>query len=205
MKKTIAILIFFISSYSSANNIVVPFEKNIQIKKNGEVYNQHDYGSGVRWNQDYIVSAKHVNFVQNSVYQCSKNCDLQFIKKNANNFIVPKWRDVKPHEFINIMGNSSNGKIVNAKGTVFQKDFYMNNDKVLNDLRNKNQKNSLLYATTAKIVHGQSGGPVIGVDGSVVGILIGETEVTNANGDKLMVSMFVPYSVIKQEWDKFQG
>lgn len=205
MKNVLLVCALIIPAMGFANSIAIPFDRSVKFKKNNETYVQHDYGSGVRWNKNYVVSAKHVSFVEGSVYKCSENCDLQFIEMKDSPFPVPEWRDSIPSEKIHVQGNTRSGKMANVNGQIINQKFYINGTKILNTLENSAQENSVVYATTAHIFHGQSGGPVIGEDGKVIGILVGETEVTNQAGKKFIVSVFVPKSVIEQEWKKFNN
>ena len=63
----------------------------------------------------------------------------------------------------------------------------------------------MVYASNAKVGEGQSGGPVVGEDGKVLGIIIGRTVLTSKSGEKFNSSVYIPYSVIKNEWEKFKG
>lgn len=203
MKNVLLFCALTIPAMGFANGIAIPFDRSIEFEKNNKTYVQHDYGSGVRWNKDYIVTAKHVSFVEGSIYQCSENCDLQFIKKSDNSKNIPEWREPITSENVVISGNHGYGRLIDSKGKTFHQDFFVNQGKVLNYLENERQKNSLVYATTAKVYPGQSGGPVTGEDNKVIGILIGETQVSDNKNRNFKVSIFIPYHVIKQEWIVF--
>ena len=89
-----------------------------------------------------------------------------------------------------------------GKGKVYQTPF-----------RNIKEDSGDLYGIhDAPVIKGMSGGPVIGSDGSIVGINEGYYAVTphdvpiqsDLRGAE-RVSIFVPYSLIAREWRKFQA
>jgi hypothetical protein len=154
-----------------------------------------DFGSGVQWNENYVVTAKHVNFVENSAYKCIDGCELQFVKHKATG-PIPVWRNLVPNESLTFVGvdhfnkfRADAGKDLNTK--VFTK------------------SNSVVQVNLANniTVGGMSGGPAFGSDGKVVGMLTGGVLTTDRKelkqfGDDL--SAFLTYDVIQQEWLKFQ-
>lgn len=205
MLKHIIGLMLLVSCVASAEEVYVKFEAIQTYEEGNRVLTEHDYGSGIRWNKDYVVTAKHVSFAQNSVYKCSDNCDLQFVKREiVGNGVVPEWRDSVAAEKVTIVGNSIDGKTVVSKGQDINRYFYVSAGKVESRPEKEEQRNAIVYASTAQIVHGQSGGPVLGDDGKVLGMLIGKTILTGKGGEKYTVSVYVPYSVIKAEWEKYK-
>jgi len=205
MLKHIIGLMLLVSFVASAEENYVKFEAVQTYEEGNRVLTEHDYGSGVRWNDDYVVTAKHVSFAQGSVYKCSENCDLQFVKRKiVGNGVVPQWRESVATEKVTIIGNSIGGKTVISKGQDINRYFYVASGKVESRPEKPNQENAIVYASTAEIVHGQSGGPVFGDDGKVVGMLIGKTILTGKEGKQYTVSVYVPYSVIKAEWEKYK-
>lgn len=205
MFKHIIGLMLLVSCVASAEENYVKFEAIQTYEEGDRVLTEHDYGSGVRWNNDYVVTAKHVGFAQNSVYKCSENCDLQFVKRKVvGNGVVPEWRESVATEKVTIIGNSIGGKTVVSKGRDINRYFYVASGKIESRPEKANQKNAIVYASTAEIVDGQSGGPVFSDDGKVVGMLIGKTILTGKGGEKYTVSVYVPYSVIKAEWEKYK-
>lgn len=182
----------------------VTFEKTVevQVNQNGKMIkdSQSQYASGVQWNEDYVVTTKTVKFIDGSVYQCLKGCDIQFVKRKAT-APVPDWRTHVPNERLTFVGIQSEAS--------FRAEFGM-------DLNVKTYTESntdmLVNVADNQIVSGMSGGPAYGLDGKVVGILTGSTEVSNlrnatnhnlsGRGERL--SVYLSYDDIKKEWDKFQ-
>lgn len=206
MQKYVFLFLFFFSFNILAEPYYIKISATQVYEEEDTVITEKDYGSGVRWNNEYVVTAKHVSFAPNSVYKCSKDCDLQFIKMPLKGKgFIPEWRERKPYEKVTIIGNSIGGKTIVSEGKDIKQSFYVEEKKVVNSPSYSGQSNTMVYATTAQIVEGQSGGPVFGNDGKVLGFLIGKTVVTSEIGKKFNVSIYVPYSIIKKEWDKFKG
>jgi hypothetical protein len=176
----------------------VEFENTTKFVKNGTIYTKKDMASGIRWNNDYVVTAKHVTFAKDIEYKSPGELDLQFVKNSGNNVILPQWRERQAGESVSIVGVNQSGKtkIVTGKDL----DIY------------SEQGNSINYLTTAVTVGGQSGGPVFGHDGKVIGMLVAITNGKDADGNKDQAlankgeqfSLYIPYSVIEAEWNKFQ-
>ena len=182
----------------------VTFEKTVEVFviQNGQTVTdtQSRYGSGVQWNEDYVVTAKNVDFADGSVHPCIKDCEIQFIKRKAT-APVPDWRSHVANERITFVGIESEAR--------FRAEFGMDlNVKTYTETNT----GTLLNVADNQIVNGMSGGPASGLDGKVVGILTGSTETANlrnstnhnlnARGERL--SVYLSYDDVQKEWVKFQ-
>lgn len=171
----------------------ITFQKKTEtaVIENGQKFKDtvNSYGSGSQWNADYVVTAKHVNFVENSAYLCSAGCDLQFVKRKAAG-VVPVWRDVVAQEKITFVGIDQNDKLQSKTGVDLG---------VVTSTTTNSDISIRLVAT--QTFGGMSGGPAYAQDGSIVGILTGSVDNNGAPAKAVMV----PYEVIKAEWVKFQA
>lgn len=169
------------------------FKKQSQEKvfNNGNFFKEtkNDFGSGIQWNEDYIVTAKHVSFVDNSVYKCHDGCDIQFVKRKAIGSI-PEWRNLVAGEKVTFLGVDQLSKIQAISGIDLNiKTFTSSNSSVLANLAN------------SQTFGGMSGGPAYSNDGKVVGMLTGGANLENGNH----VTVYLSYEVVKAAWDKFQN
>lgn len=179
----------------------VRMEKTTSFTENGVRYTKADIGSAVQWNEDYVVTAKHVDYVDGIEYKCDEGCDLQFVKKKAKG-PIPLWRERIANEEVTIVGTNMNKRVVVAKGKDL--DIYSTSS---------SNMNTNVYVSTAITEGGMSGGPVFENDLKVVGILTGATNGIDVEGNKLpelvgkgdVFSLYIPYSTIQAEWDKFQA
>ena len=182
----------------------ITFEKTVEghVVQNGKTITdtQSHYGSGVQWNEDYVVTAKIVNFVDGSAQPCLKACEIQFIKRKAT-APVPDWRSHVANERITFVGIESESR--------FRAEFGMDlNVKTYTETNT----GTLLNVADNQIVSGMSGGPAYGLDGKVVGILTGSTESANLrnstnrnlSGRGEHVSVYLSYDDVQKEWEKFQ-
>lgn len=182
----------------------IAFEKTVevQVNQNGKMMkdSHSQYGSGVQWNEDYVVTTKNVDFADGSVQPCIKACEIQFIKRKAT-APVPDWRSHVVNERITFVGIESESR--------FRAEFGMDlNVKTYTETNT----GTLLNVADNRIVSGMSGGPAYGLDGKVVGILTGSMDITNlrnathhnltGRGDQL--SVYLSYDDIQKEWEKFQ-
>lgn len=182
----------------------IAFEKTVEVvvNQNGKMIknSQSQYASGVQWNEDYAITAKNVKFIDGSVYQCPKGCDIQFVKRKATT-PIPDWRSHVVNERITFVGIESEAR--------FRAEFGM-------DLNVKTYSESntdmLVNVADNQIVNSMSGGPAYGLDGKVVGILTGSTEMlnlrnsTNRNlsGRGEHLSVYLSYEDVQKEWEKFK-
>lgn len=182
----------------------IAFEKTVevQVNQNGKMMkdSHSQYGSGVQWNEDYVVTTKNVDFADGSVQPCIKACEIQFIKRKATT-PVPDWRSHVVNERITFVGIESEAR--------FRAEFGMDlNVKTYTETNT----GTLLNVADNQIVNGMSGGPAYGLDGKVVGILTGSTETinlrnsTNRNlsGRGEHLSVYLSYEDVQKEWEKFQ-
>lgn len=171
----------------------ITFQKKTEtaVIENGKKFKDtvNSHGSGSQWNADYVVTAKHVNFVENSAYICKLGCDLQFVKRKSVG-VVPTWRNVVAHEKITFVGIDQSDTLQKASGL----------DLNLVTSTDANSAISIRLVSTPTL-GGMSGGPAYTQDGSVVGILTGSVSLDGVTAQAVMV----PYDVIKAEWDKFQA
>lgn len=161
------------------------------IKENGKLYESN--ASFIQWNEDYAVTAKHVTIVKNPVFICSSGCDMVFFKHKADNFNKQqKWRNAVFGEAVKAVGNIGNIFSVERHG------------KVLKDVVKDNPKAEYFYLVNdADTVSGMSGGPVYAAnDNALIGMTIGVSQKSQSAG--IQESVFVPYEVIRVEWEKFQ-
>lgn len=188
---------------------------------------QSTIGSGVQWNNDYVVTAKHVVVDPLSgatEYTCDSGCDLKFIRRKAETQL-PQWREVKPFESLSAAGvtleqNPEKTRIV--RKTIITKGADANLF-----TRTTLQGESWLNMAQMDTVSGMSGGPLYSRDNKVVGILTSAIMLKQVNGEllneqgkkiatlkdapnpaiegKLLpYAVYVPYSMIQQQWAKFE-
>jgi hypothetical protein len=172
---------------------LITFQKKTEtvVVENGKKFKDtvNSHGSGAQWNADYVVTAKHVNFVENSAYVCKMGCDLQFVKRKATGSF-PVWRDVVALEKITFVGIDQNNSLQNKSG------------RDLNTVTSTDTNSAItVRLVDTQTLGGMSGGPAYAEDGSVVGILTGSVSIDGVNAQAVMV----PYDVIKAEWLKFQA
>lgn len=153
--------------------------------------------SAVQWNDDYAVTVRHTPFITDVKHVCSTNCDLVFIHKKAKGR-CPSWRPRRTGENITAVGTSPYLVTTTGVGKVYETPF----------LDTAEESGDHYAIHDAPLVVGMSGGPVIGSDGKVIGINTGfystsMNEKITQPGLKgaLRVSIFIPYTIIKREWD----
>lgn len=155
--------------------------------------NNDDNGkfSYIQMNDEYAMTAKHISTLKEHEYECSLGCDLVFFKHKNPKFENGLWRAPVIKEEVAQIGITHEGGIIIKMGEV-------------TDEYTKPEKDSKFYnmSTTSKTVKGMSGGPVYGADGKIIGMTIGapkdRTEVKDVD------SIFIPYEIIKLEWENFE-
>jgi hypothetical protein len=156
--------------------------------------------SAVQWNEDYAVTTRHTPLIRHVEYSCSTGCDLVFIQHKADGR-YPSWRAPRVGEHITAVGASPYMTTVTGQGKVYPAPFI-----------NSDEGSGERYAIhDAPMIKGMSGGPVIGNDGSIVGINVGFFSTTlndvsfhpGLKGAE-RISIFIPYSIIQREWELMQ-
>lgn len=155
--------------------------------------NSIDIGSYVQWNNEYAVTAKHVQNVSNIAY-VSADYDLIFFKHKSTAPI--HWTETKFNEPLLSKGfpffpNREQEKVIQAKSV----DVHLTMDNVPD-----------YYLLDAQLVAGMSGGPVFNQFNEVVGINIGYTKrLFNIDNKTQVYSVYLSYQGIQKEWIKFQS
>ena len=175
-------------------------------------------GSGVQWNEEYYVTARHVVMLTPASHVC--NCDLKFVKRRSSG-PVPDWREARTGEEIIAFGYntkvplSSRGKILDAP-VIINNRFSPEGDELTILRTLSNYPEYIAYrAHNAPIMSGMSGGAVISAEtGEILGMNISllnrnsnsETKYNDLNDLEpgSPVSVFVPYSMIQASWDNYQ-
>lgn len=148
--------------------------------------------SFVQWNDEYAVTVKHGASVPRSVY-ISDEFDVQFIKKES--IAKVKWNSPKDKEALSMEGF--------IKYRQKSPSVMVGNDSGVTAIYHSNEDVYRLVDT--KIEQGMSGGPVYNSNREVVGINIGFTaKPINAGGKTAIYSIYLPYDIIKAEWEKFK-
>lgn len=156
--------------------------------------------TATQWNADYAVTVGHLPFaVSGTVNRCSSGCDLIFFRHAADG-AVPRWRNALPGESVVAVGTSPMFVRVEGRGRAMG-----------TPIKLIDEGSGVLYAAhDAPVIKGMSGGPVYGLDGSVLGMTIGyvrdyeyvsNVEVRGAN----RVSVYLPYAAIRDEWVRYQA
>jgi hypothetical protein len=145
----------------------------------------------IQWNTEYAVTVKHVKKLDTTVY-ISDDYNLQFFKHTS--LKVPKWNNFITNDPA-IVSGYVNGKYRILKG---------------NDMGVTLQQGQSLApayrAVDVTIVPGMSGGPVHNTDGEVIGMIVEPLLEKLSYGEKdYSVSIYLPYSLIQQEWDKYEA
>lgn len=206
-KKMILMFIFlFIYGCSSSTKIIqedLSYVKFLSTKKTnaGILYQT---GSGSQWNDDYVVTVNHVNWgkaKKNIVYSCDSGCDLKFIKSKAKNY-SPVWRTSIPYENLTAVGvieikNLNSNSIKRRTNIVSGKDA---NEVSLIE----NSGENIVKLAIIDTKDGMSGGPLYSDDKKIVGILIGQA-IADVGGKKQKVAVYMPYEVIKSQWEKYKS
>jgi len=156
--------------------------------------------SATQWNGEYAVTVKHTPF-RSYEYACSTGCDMVFFKHKS--LKPPSWRQGITGESISVYGRGLTLTTLKGEGKLYSTPF----------LNTEEGSKELYRIHDAPLAKGMSGGSVVAnSDGKVVGINVGiySTTLHSLSGhaemkDAKRVSIFVPYSTIQREWDKFKG
>lgn len=147
--------------------------------------------SGIQWNEQYMVTARHVDFLGVKGVECAQACDLQFVRKRQD--VGTNWRSADPLESVRVVG------VVQGKGLIEHKGV------VLPWMQSMQGSEVKYQMVSAKIEDGMSGGPVYGADGAVLGMVVGfiDPSALKAN-DQFKgfehIGLFLPTAEIERQW-----
>lgn len=173
-----------------------PIEDNL-IPLESITLTSSNYASAIQWNEEYIVTAKHVPFVRGE-YKCI-SCDVQFVKRKHLAGSLPVWRERKAYEKLTAIGNVSG------------RTYIVSGNDINIERRDQLNTGSGVIASTVQAVPGMSGGPMIGSDGAVVGMTVsslfpaGQNDVMKKFAKGGNITFYVPYAEIQRQWLMFQN
>lgn len=153
---------------------------------------QKGTASFTQWNEEYAVTASHVAWVNDVAFTCEAGCDLKFFKHKATGPVI-EWRNRVPNEEVVAVGLNEDriGQVRTGKDINIS-------------VRLSDNSPYIYYTHSAKTQGGMSGGPVYGKDRKVIGMILGSTTVVE-NGTTRYASVYMPYSLVQQQWAKFQA
>lgn len=154
------------------------------------------YASGVRWNDDYIVTVKHFDGVDKNKICKASRVDLAFVKspkeKSAD---LIKWKEPEGSLGVTMVGyTNKTSKIKKVEGVMIPGWF------IYGDERKYKLASNL-------VTHGMSGGPALNPDGDVVGLIVGYTAkpvLVSGKTEEASYSVILPYSSIQEGWQEIQ-
>jgi hypothetical protein len=147
--------------------------------------------SGIQWNEQYMVTAKHVDFLSAPGVACAQACDLQFVRQRQD--ASTNWRSAKPLEAVRVVG------VVQGKGLIEYR------GRVLPWMQSLPGSDVKYQMVSAQVEDGMSGGPVYGDDGAVLGMVVGfiDPAALKAN-DQFKgfehIGLFLPTAEIERQW-----
>ena len=155
-------------------------------------------GTAVQWNDEYAVTVKHLPYVRGSVFK--GRGDVQFFRNKAVQ--APQWRQYRPGEAVTAVGFNTFYIPTQAQGRALSA-----------MVRLDAADGGVMYGThNGPTVKGMSGGPVFAEDGHAVGISVAYLDKGRLQGLKRddlssqpQVSIFLPYSEINREWQRYQA
>lgn len=155
-----------------------------------------DFATGTQFNNNYFVTAGHVDFFKESGFKCKDiGCDLKFIENYQENH--SQWRNPKPIEKVRLVGSGKGGEIRTVEGTTLPAFHYMGDSPIAYQL------------IKADISKGMSGGPVYGEDGKIVGMIIGYFDESSMDKYEALkglgrIGVFLPADEINRQWLKLR-
>jgi hypothetical protein len=147
--------------------------------------------SGIQWNEQYMVTAKHVDFLSVPGVTCAESCDLQFVRQHQD--ISTTWRSAKHLEPVRVVGVAPGKGLIEYRGRVLPWMQSMPGSKVKYQM------------VDAQIEDGMSGGPVYGEDGAVLGMVVGFIDPTALKASDQFkgfeqIGLFLPTVEIERQW-----
>ena len=147
--------------------------------------------SAIQWNEQYMVTAKHVDFLATPGVDCPSGCDLQFVRSRQD--LNTQWREARELEAVTVVGVVAGEGLVERAG------------RVLPGRRAIVPGGPTYQMLEAKISRGMSGGPVYGADGAVLGMVVAFIDPEELAKHEVLknlsgLGLFLTTADIKREW-----
>jgi len=148
--------------------------------------------SGVQWNEQFLVTAAHVDFLPEQGVACPSGCDLQFVR--ARRDLNTVWREPKDWESIRVVGAVAGQGVVARQGRILPGRRALSSDSAVQ-----------YQLLEAKVEKGMSGGPVYGADGAVLGMVVAFIDPEELAKHEVLknlsgLGLFLTTADIKREW-----
>lgn len=159
-----------------------------------------DIKDGIQWNEEYRVVSTHTQRTDETNYNCD-TCEITFVKHKATKS-VPQWRESVPGEELNVMSLTKDNSVVTTK----VKDINLANSTTTN-------RDSEVYLLEGQFDSDMTGGIIYSNDNKIVGLFstttmgvgVSKTVSEKVIKNKHQLAIYVPYSTIQTEWEKFKN
>lgn len=147
--------------------------------------------SAIQWNEQYMVTAKHVDFLVTPGVACPSGCDLQFVRSHRD--ISTRWRKAADMEWVRVVGVTAGQGMVEREG------------RILPGRRSIVLGGPSYQMVEAKISKGMSGGPIYGADGAVLGMVVAFIDPAELAKHPVLkelrgLGLFLSTADIQREW-----
>lgn len=178
---------FIILSFLSINGCTIKSNDYITLIEDEKEIN----ASFIPISEDYAVTVKHIPKHPDYVYISGKY-DIQFFEHKTSKSKVPLFSNYKEKEKIFLTGYF-NGEYTEIESEILDINVHTNTSSI-----------PVYKAGIGTIKPGMSGGAVLNEERKVIGMNIGFTsELIYHNNEYKKMSVFIPYEIIKKEWNKY--
>ena len=147
--------------------------------------------SAIQWNEQYMVTAQHVDFLGTPGVECPSGCDLQFVRSRQD--LNTRWREAVEFEPVRVVGVAAGQGLVERVG------------RVLPGRRSIVPGGPTYQMVEARISKGMSGGPIYGADGAVLGMVVAFIDPAELAKHAVLkdlsgLGLFLSTADIEREW-----